>query len=109
MQAGFILQSVDEINERNPTAKEKLIEIDFFRASKLPWIMKENYMPPYHLGEGNPVDLIGRFIYDVNSGEICYCSVCNRKKSFFDYEKVTEQIVIIHGKNNWGFIKKRNH
>lgn len=110
LSADFISQSVDEINEKNPTAEERLIEIDFFRVSKeLPWIMKEDYMPPYHLGEGNPVDWIGRFIYDANSSEICYCFVSNRKKSFFDYGKITEEIVIINGKDNWRFIKKRNH
>ena len=77
----------------NPTTEEKAIEIDFFRVSKeLPWIMNKDYIPPYHLGEGNPVDWIGRFIYNVNSDEIKYYFVCKRKKSFLNYGKITEEI-----------------
>lgn len=97
LTADFISQSVAEIHEKNPNAKTRLIEIDFFRVSKeLPWIMKEDYVPPYHLGEGNPVDWIGRYIYDVRSGKIRYCLVCKRKESFFDYGKMTEKIEIIN-------------
>lgn len=89
----FITQSINMIIERNPTTEEKAIEIDFFRVSKeLPWIMNKDYIPPYHLGEGNPVDWIGRFIYNVNSDEIKYYFVCKRKKSFLNYGKITEEI-----------------
>ncbi len=93
LSADFISQSVDEMKEKNPAAEERLIEIDFFRVSKeLPWIMKSDYRPPYHLGEGNPGDWIGRFIYDANSGEMCSYAVFNRGKSFFNYGKIIEEI-----------------
>ncbi len=108
LSADFISQSVDEMKEKYPAAEERLIEIDFFRVSKeLPWIMKSDYRPPYHLGEGNPRDWIGRFIYDANSGERCYYGIFNRKKSFFDYGKTTEEI--IHYKDEWRLRRKLNH
>lgn len=54
--------------------------------------MKEDYRPPYHLGEGNPDDWIGRFVYDIALKECKYYAIFKRSKSIGNYGKITEEI-----------------
>ncbi|MBD5435029.1 MAG: hypothetical protein HDR36_00685 [Treponema sp.] len=93
------LLTKDFISETNASFEEKgihdskgYIEIAFFRVSKeLPWVMNADYIRPYHLGEGNPVDWIGRFIYDIELEEFNYYVIMKRSKGIFDYGKITSQ------------------
>ena len=90
----FIQQSLEKINNKNPVNNDdKTIEIDFFRVSKeIPWKIKKDYIPPYHMGEGNPSDWIGIFIYNINRKEICYYFVCTRTDSLFNYGTIKKHI-----------------
>lgn len=89
----FIQESVEKINNQNLNGNDKKIEIDFFRVSKeIPWKSKDKYIPPYHLGEGNPSDWIGRFVYSINTNQICYYYVCIRSDSLVKYGKIIRHI-----------------
>ena len=89
----FIQESVEKINNQNLNGNDKKIEIDFFRVSKeIPWKNKDEYIPPYHLGEGNPSDWIGRFVYSINTNQICYYYVCIRSDSLVKYGKIIRHI-----------------
>ena len=89
----FVQNSLGKINNTNLSNNDKMIEIDFFRVSKeIPWEIKEDYVPPYHMGEGNPSDWIGRFIYNIDEDEIYYYFVCTRANSLFDYGTMKEHI-----------------
>lgn len=89
----FIHQSITMITDRFPAAEVKYIEIVFYRVSKeLPWTMDEQYIPPPNFGDGNPVDMIGHFLYDLRTHEICYSFVAKRKAGIFNYGEITEEI-----------------
>ncbi len=91
----FIHQSITMITDKFPAAKEKYIAIVFYRVSKeLPWTMDEQYTPPPNFGDGNPVDLIGHFIYDIHTDEMRYSFVCKRKAGIFNYGEITEEITV---------------
>lgn len=66
-------------------------ELDFYD-----YIYAENTrvkgIPPYHLGEGNPSDWIGRFVYSINTNQICYYYVCIRSDSLVKYGKIIRHI-----------------
>ncbi len=89
----FIEESKKLIQKTQGFADKRFIEIDFFRTSKeLPWIMDESYNPPRHLGEGNPKDLMGVFVYDIDEGETCRYFICTRSNSLFNYGLIKKSI-----------------
>ena len=89
----FIQESEEKLDNHNLGSNDKTIEIDFFRVSKeIPWEIKNEYIPPYHLGEGNPSDWIGRFIYSFNTNQICYYYVCTRSNSLLKYGQIIKHI-----------------
>lgn len=48
----FIQESEEKLDNHNLGSNDKTIEIDFFRVSKeIPWEIKNEYIPPYHLGK----------------------------------------------------------
>lgn len=84
---------INAIKQRYPETNKARIQFLYYRTSKmLPWNWKadQTYSPPI---EGYPVDLIGDFIFDVNSGKFKCVFVVKRSKNFFHYGKVTEEIV----------------
>lgn len=89
----FIMDSEKMILESNSSVVNKNIEIDFFRTSnELPWRTDENFVPPYHLGEGNPRDWIGSVSFNINRNEIDYYWVAKRKKGIAGYGKILQKI-----------------
>lgn len=89
----FISETKVFFAEKNMHNLNGCIEVDFFRVSKeLPWIMDADYTRPYHLGEGNPGDWIGRFIYDIGLKEFKYYAIFKRSKRIGSYGKITEEI-----------------
>ncbi len=84
---------IDAIIQRYPETDKSKIKFLYYRTSKmLPWDWESDktYLPPI---EGCPVDLIGYFVFNVNSDEFEYISVMKRSKNVFHYGKITEEIV----------------
>lgn len=97
----FISDSENKIFESNKVVGTKNIEINFFRTSnELPWVIDENYIYPYHIGEGNPKDWIGSVLFNIDRNEIDYYWVAKRKKGMVDYGKILE-------KKEYGLIESR--
>lgn len=84
---------INAIKQRYPETNEAKVIFLYYRTSKmLSWNRESDntYLPPI---EGYPVDLIGYFIFNVNSDKFEYISVMKRSKNIFHYGKVIEELV----------------
>lgn len=83
---------INAIKQQYPETNEAKIIFLYYRTSKmLPWDRESDntYLPPI---EGYPVDLIGYFIFNVNSSKFEYISIMKRSKNIFHYGKIIEEI-----------------
>lgn len=84
---------LNAIRHKYPETSETKIFFLYYKTSKmLPWDWESDniHLPPI---EGYPVDLIGYFIFNVNSDKFEYISVMKRSKNIFHYGKIIEEIV----------------
>lgn len=84
---------LNAIRHKYPETNEAKIIFLYYRTSRmLPWDWESDniHLPPI---EGYPVDLIGYFIFNVNSDKFEYISVMKRNKNIFHYGKIIEEFV----------------
>lgn len=99
LSVDFVAQSEKMILESQDVVDNKYIEIDFFRTSKeFPWVTDDKFIPPYHIGEGNPKDWVGSVLFNINKNEIDYYWFVKRKKGIVDYGKILEKIELLDNK-----------
>lgn len=83
---------LNSIRHKYPETNEVKIIFLYYRTSRmLPWDWESDniHLPPI---EGYPVDLIGYFSFNVNSGKFEYISIAKRSKNVFHYGKVLEEL-----------------